>query len=97
MNLSFVFPTVLLWAVSFSRAEKVLPKEASPDTPWEDLKAVLTSADILTPGNVVEWQEQCIQIFEDVGTIPGIDGSFAAVTQNSVEDCERLAGERAAK
>ena len=39
------------------------PKEAAPDTPWDELEAVLGSPDILTDPTASEWQEQCFEPF----------------------------------
>lgn len=70
----------LLLAVPGTSQGPVLPKEADPDTPWEDLVAVLSDPGILTTGNAQEWQEQCVKVFNDITFFPGVDGSFPIVS-----------------
>lgn len=57
-----------------------LPKPASEATPWEDLRAVLSSPDILTSSTANEWNEQCVQAFRDAASFPGVDGRSPVVT-----------------
>lgn len=56
----------------------MLPLEATADTPWDDLEAVLNNTALTTP-TISEWKEQCVAPFE----IPvefGLDGSFAVIS-----------------
>ena len=43
------------------------PRQARPDTPWEDLRASLSSPDALNLPTVVDWREQCLDpmIFDE--------------------------------
>jgi len=36
------------------------PRQAGPDTPWEDLRSVLSSPEVLHIPTVIEWKEQCL-------------------------------------
>jgi len=78
--LTFALPLLGAAADTTSR----LPKEAIPETPWDDLKAVLSSPETLTPGTVTEWKEQCVNIFQDVAETPGVGVSnYQLLNQSS--------------
>ena len=57
-----------------------IPKAASPDTPWEDLKAALSSPDILTASDANQWNEQCVQVFREAAAFPEVNGASPVVS-----------------
>lgn len=53
----------LIFFAGISQTSALAPKAAAPDTPWDDLEAVLSSPDILTVPEVSDWRAQCIDPF----------------------------------
>ena len=74
--------TIIAMAVIDAAVPPLLPKQATDDTPWEDLRALLNDPTTLssTTTNPTVWQEQCVQIFEDITQFPGVDGTFSIVS-----------------
>ena len=53
----------LLFLVALVPSDSVAsrrPRQAGPDTPWEDLRSVLSSPEVLHIPTVIEWKEQCL-------------------------------------
>ena len=55
-----LFPLIVLASASAAAVGGRRPKQAMPSTPWEDLRAILSSPDILNIPTVVDWKEQCL-------------------------------------
>jgi len=49
------------------QSELLRPKQASPGTPWEELRSTLSSPDILNLPTPVDWKEECLDpmLFQD--------------------------------
>lgn len=59
MKSSSLFASIILQGL-FVTPKAARPKQALPGTPWEDLRNVLSSPDILTVPSVFDWKEQCL-------------------------------------
>ena len=59
MKIHSLFPLFLARGVRAAQA--VQPKQAAPETPWEELRVVLSSPNILNLPTVSEWEEQCLR------------------------------------
>ena len=82
MKLSVYVCITLLESVS-AVVETVLPKQAGPDTPWEELRNVLSSPDILTTTSAEIWNEQCISPYVEAGEINSGVSNWLLLNQSS--------------
>lgn len=55
------FFSLICLSTFVKRTKSAFPLEASPDTPWEDLRILLSAPHILTQPKVDDWKEQCLK------------------------------------
>jgi hypothetical protein len=60
----------------FPISKAAFPLEASSDTPWNELRSILSSPEILIEASVTAWKEECLETF----IVPGVTGMESVVS-----------------